>query len=78
MQQRKVRTCWHDIEEERELSDHSQLASPRPEAVAEMEMQAQAGQPPPTAWQNAANGKREPLTEGKWPCIGYNGIPCYS
>ena len=35
--------------------EHCELASPRTEAVAEKETQAQAEQPKDTAWKNAAN-----------------------
>ena len=59
--------------------EHSELASPRTEAVAEKETQAQAEQPKDTAWKNAANaayGDRKQLENGMWPCIGHNGIHC--
>ena len=76
MQQRKGPTFCKYAAEEPWGGEHSELASPRTEAVAEKEMQAQAEQPKDTAWKNAANGERKPLEDGMWPCIGHNGIHC--
>ena len=77
MQQRKEPTRSHDMEEPQQQKEDTDVELNDEDNDERTEHAKTEALKQAEKWQNAANGKpREPLGNGYWPCIGYNGIAC--